>query len=98
MNSEELHRLALEILAEMRRGGPLAVGGALVFGSADPPPCPCDMNGGCNSVCGCNTKEGCGCNERCPCNARTVPARSEWVINPDPTKSRVYLALDASGP
>ncbi|MGJ0484321.1 MAG: hypothetical protein ACR65R_07290 [Methylomicrobium sp.] len=56
------------------------------------------MNCGCNAKCGCNGKEGCGCNERCPCNARTVPVKSDWVINPDPRETRVYLALDASGP
>jgi hypothetical protein len=98
MRRDDLRKLALEIVEEIKRMGPLALGGASVH---DEPhvatDCSCDMLCGCNAKCGCNTKEGCGCNERCPCNARQIPMQSDWLIDPDPQASRVHLTLDASG-
>lgn len=100
MNREELLSLALEVLTELRREGPLAIGGASVVSTGGPivTGCQCDMRCPCNEKCTCHGKDGCGCHDRCPCNGREVPARAEWVINPDPSESRVRLTLDASGP
>ena len=99
MNREELLSLALEVLAELRREGPLAIGGASVGGAGAPTTsCQCDGRCPCNEKCTCHGKDSCGCHDRCPCNGRQVPVKADWVINPDPRDSRVHLTLDASGP
>jgi hypothetical protein len=95
---DEAQILALELVKELRREGSLAIAGASVF---DPGPvttgCTCDGKCGCNERCGCQDKQGCSCNERCPCDAKAAPAKAAWVINPDPTTSRAYVALDVAG-
>lgn len=95
---EELEQIVAHLLEEMRSGGLPVIGGASTFGPAQSvaTSCNCDGRCGCDARCGCNAKEGCACNARCPCDGKAAPAKSSWVINPDPTRSRVFVTLNSS--